>query len=153
MQPFIPMFIFGGGYEMVESERLRSEEALKALVDEWNANPEPSFGYDVIMGLADSNRELCDHVGETRLRNRPSSMLARSLSDADTCAAIGKMQRRSAAAVMREIRGDREGTGHRHRDDRASTRTRLHHQRGLGDYGAHKRCNSSRRRGALLRPA
>ena len=74
MQPFIPMFIFGGGYEMVESERLRSEEALKALVDEWNANPEPSFGYDVIMGLADSNRELCDHVGETRLRNRPPSM-------------------------------------------------------------------------------
>ena len=111
MQPFIPMFIFGGGYEMVESERLRSEEALKALVDEWNANPEPSFGYDVIMGLADSNRELCDHVGETRLRNRPSSMLARSLSDADTCAAIGKMQRRSAAAVMREIRGDREALG------------------------------------------
>ena len=111
MQPFIPMFIFGGGYEMVESERLRSEEVLKALVDEWNANPEPSFGYDVIMGLADSNRELCDHVGETRLRNRPPSMLARSLSDADTCAAIGKMQRRSAAAVMREIRGDREALG------------------------------------------
>ena len=91
MQPFIPMFIFGGGYEMVESERLRSEEALKALVDEWNTNPEPSFGYDVIVDLADRNRELCDHVGETRLRNKPSSMLARSLSDADTCAAIGKM--------------------------------------------------------------
>lgn len=32
MQPFIPMFIFGGGYEMVESERLRSEEALKPLL-------------------------------------------------------------------------------------------------------------------------
>ena len=111
MQPFIPMFIFGGGYEMVESERLRSEEALKALVDEWNTNPEPSFGYDVIVDLADRNRELCDHVGETRLRNKPSSMLARSLSDADTCAAIGKMQRRSASAVMREIHGDREALG------------------------------------------
>ena len=111
MQPFIPMFIFGGGYEMVESERLRSEEALKALVDEWNTNPEPSFGYDVIVDLADRNRELCDHVGETRLRNKPSSMLARSLPDADTFAAIGKMQRRSASAVMREIHGDRETTG------------------------------------------
>ena len=63
MQPFIPMFIFGGGYEMVESERLRSEEALKALVDEWHTNPEPSFGYDVIVDLSYRNRELCDHVG------------------------------------------------------------------------------------------
>ena len=108
MQPFIPMFIFGGGYEVIESERVKSEEALKALVDEWNANPSPEFGYDAILNLADRNRSLCDQVGETRLRNKTTPMLARSLSDADTCAGIAKMQGRSASAVAREVRGDRE---------------------------------------------
>ena len=37
--------------------------------------------------------------------------LSRGLSDADTCAAIGKMQKRTAASVMREIRGDRDALG------------------------------------------
>ncbi len=36
------------------------------------------------------------------------ALLARNLSDADLCAAIGKMQGRAASAVAREVRGDRD---------------------------------------------
>lgn len=106
-QPFIPMFIYGD-YDAMESERQRGEEALKALVDEWRANDEPGFDFDVILDLADRNRELCDQIGEARLRNLSSPLLARNLSDADLCAAIGKMQGRAASAVAREVRGDRD---------------------------------------------
>ena len=45
------------------------------------------------------------------------------------------------------------GARHRHRDHRPRTRARLHHQRGLGDHGAHQRRRPARRRGTLLRPA
>ena len=61
--------------------------------------------------LADRNRDLCDQIGEARLRNVTPATLSRGLSDADTCAAIGKMQKRTAASVMREIRGDRDALG------------------------------------------
>ncbi len=61
--------------------------------------------------LADRNRDLCDQIGEARLRNVTRATLSRGLSDADTCAAIGKMQKRTAASVMREIRGDRDALG------------------------------------------
>lgn len=107
MQPFIPMFIYGD-YDAMESERQRGEEALKALVDEWKANDEPGFGFDVILDLADRNRELCDQIGEARLRNLSSPMLSRSLTDADLCAGVGKLQGRAASVVAREVRGDRD---------------------------------------------
>ena len=107
MQPFIPMFIYGD-YDAMESERQRGEEALKALVDEWKANDEPGFGFDVILDLADRNRELCDQIGEARLRNLSSPMLSRSLTDADLCAGVGKLQGRGASVVAREVRGDRD---------------------------------------------
>ncbi|WP_102337239.1 3'-5' exonuclease [Collinsella provencensis] len=107
MQPFIPMFIYGD-YDAMESERQRGEEALKALIDEWNTNENPNFSFDTILTLADQNRELCDQIGEARLRNLSSPLLARSLSDADTCTGIGKLQHRAASAVAREVRGDRD---------------------------------------------
>ena len=104
---YIPEFIFGGGYEVMESERLTGEDALKTLVDAWEASEDPGFGYDLILDLADRNRALCDAIGEERLRNVNSPLLARGLTDADTCAGIAKMQRRSASVVAREVRGDR----------------------------------------------
>ncbi len=107
MQPFIPMFIYGD-YDAMESERQRGEEAMKALIDEWRVNDEPGFSFDVILELADRNRELCDQIGEARLRNLSSPLLARSLSDADTCAGIGKLQGRGAGVVARAVRGDRD---------------------------------------------
>ena len=107
MQPFIPMFIYGD-YDAMESERRRGEEALKALMDEWNSNDDSGFGYDVILDLADRNRELCDQIGEQRLRNLSSPLLARGLSDDTTYQGIAKMQGRAASAVAREVRGDRD---------------------------------------------
>ena len=103
---YIPELIFGSGPEVMESERRVSEDALKTLVDEWWAAEEPAFGYDLILELADRNRTLCDAIGERHLRNASSALLARGLSDADTCAGIAKMQRRQAASVAREVRGD-----------------------------------------------
>ena len=104
---YIPELIFGSGYEVMESERRTSEDALKTLVDEWEANENPDFSYDLILELADRNRALCDAIGEERLRNTSSSMLARNLTDADICRGIAKMQGRSPSAVEREVRGDR----------------------------------------------
>ena len=105
---YIPELIFGGGYESMESERQTGEDALKTLVDEWKANENPPFSWDLVLDLADRNRALCDAIGEQRLRNLSSPMLARSLSDEDTYQGIAKMQGRTAAAVAREVRGDRD---------------------------------------------
>ena len=152
-QPFIPMFIYGD-HGAMESERQKGEEALKVLETEYfTAEGDPGFDFATVRDLADRNRDLCDQIGEARLRNVTPATLSRGLSDADTCAAIGKMQKRTAASVMREIRGDRDALGvayarkpiqgtrarYRHRDHRTCTRARLYHQRGLGDHGAHQR--------------
>lgn len=108
---YIPEFIFGGGYETMEAERLKGEEALKALVTAWHEEESPSFGFDVVRELGDRNRALCDAIGEARLRNVSSGVLARNLSDHDICQGIAAMQGRTAAAVEREIRGDRNALG------------------------------------------
>lgn len=110
-QPFIPMFIYGD-HGAMESERQKGEEALKVLETEYfTAEGDPSFDFATVRDLADRNRDLCDQIGEARLHNVTPATLSRGLSDADTCAAIGKMQKRTAASVMREIRGDRDALG------------------------------------------
>lgn len=108
---YIPEFIFGGGYEVMEAERQKGEEALKALVAAWNEGQDTSFGFDVVRELGDRNRALCDAIGESRLRNTASSVLARSLSDRDICQGIATMQGRTLASVEREVRGDRNALG------------------------------------------
>lgn len=105
---YMPELIFGSGYEVMESERITSEDAIKTLATEWEAAENPSFGFDLVRELADRNRPLCDAIGAARLRNLSSTMLSRSLSDDDTCAGIAKMQGRTAASVAREVRGDRD---------------------------------------------
>ena len=106
-QPFIPMFIYGD-YDAMESERQKSEEALKILENEYFNADDPGFDFELVRDLADRNRELTDQIGEQRLRNVTPATLARGLSDADMCQAIGKMQKRTAASVAREVRGDRD---------------------------------------------
>ena len=104
---YFPELIFGSGYEIMDAERQKGEDAAKTLDTEWRAEEEPAFSYDLVRELGDRNRPLCDVIGEPRLRNVPSGFLARSLSDADLCAAIAALQRRRASAVAREVRGDR----------------------------------------------
>ncbi|QWT17187.1 3'-5' exonuclease [Collinsella sp. zg1085] len=105
---YFPELIFASGYESIEAERQKGEEALRALLDEWASAEPASFSFDVVRELADRNRGVCDAIGEARLRNTPSIALARALSDKDLCAGIAAMQGRSAASVEREVRGARD---------------------------------------------
>ena len=82
-QPFIPMFIYGD-HGAMESERQKGEEALKVLETEYfTAEGDPSFDFATVRDLADRNRDLCDQIGEARLRNVTPATLSRGLSDAD----------------------------------------------------------------------
>ena len=104
---YFPELIFGSGYEVMEAERLKGEDAMKTLDTEWRGAAEEPFSYDLVRELGDRNRAVCDAIGETRLRNLSSSFLARGLTDEDLCAGIGALQKRAASAVAREVRGDR----------------------------------------------
>lgn len=83
------------------AERSKNEEALAVLRDAWSsAEPghEP-FGYDLIMSLADRNRDVCDRYGIERLRDASSPNLARKLSDADLVRACAALQHRPVEQV------------------------------------------------------
>ena len=83
------------------AERSKNEEALAVLRDAWSsAEPghEP-FGYDLILSLADRNRDVCDRYGIERLRDASSPNLARKLSDADLVRACATLQHRPVEQV------------------------------------------------------
>ncbi len=145
MQPFIPMFIYGD-YDAMESERKRGEEAMKSPLYEWRTHEEPGFDFVVILTRADQNRELCDQIGEARLRNLSSPLLARNLTDADLCAGIGK-RRHGIRAPAR--RGGHEGAARRMAHKRgARLRFRRHPHAGRSE----PRAVRSDRRGASAQP-
>ena len=104
---YFPELIFGSGYEVMEAERLKGEDACKTLYTEWMASEEPAFSFDLVRELGDRNRAVCDAIGEARLRNLSSTLLSRSLTDEELCQGIGALQKRSAASVAREVRGDK----------------------------------------------
>ena len=79
-QPFIPMFIYGD-HGAMESERQKGEEALKVLETEYfTAEGDPGFDFATVRDLADRNRDLCDQIGEARLRNVTPATLSRVCS-------------------------------------------------------------------------
>ena len=83
------------------AERSKNEEALAVLRDAWwsaERGREP-FDYDLILGLADRNRDVCDRYGIERLRDASSPNLARRLSDEDLIRACAKLQGRSYKQV------------------------------------------------------
>ncbi|WP_321973645.1 3'-5' exonuclease [Paratractidigestivibacter sp.] len=83
------------------AERQKNEEALKVLLDTWKNTPagaEP-FGFDLVLGLADRNRGICDLIGADKLRDVSPSCLARKLADADLVHAVAHMQHRPDAEV------------------------------------------------------
>jgi hypothetical protein len=85
------------------AERTKNEEALKVLIGAWKQAPagkEP-FGFDLVMSLADRNREICDLYGTDRLRDVSPSCLARKLSDDDLLRGVAKMQNRPKQDVAR----------------------------------------------------
>ncbi len=104
---FIPEFIYGGGYEVVESERRTCEEAIRVLDAAWRDAEAPGFSYSLVRELGDRNRSLCDEIGPSRLEREPQVTLSRGLTDADLCAGIAALQGRGASEVEAEVRGDR----------------------------------------------
>ncbi len=104
---FMPEFLFGMDESMIEGERAVNEEALHLLVEEYFNNPNPSFGFDLVLDLADRNRSLSDMmppetVGGDRSRSRN---LASSLSDDDVLRGIAALQHRKPESVQKEAAG------------------------------------------------
>jgi DNA polymerase III epsilon subunit-like protein len=115
---FIPEFLLADGIAAVESERARTEEAIRALRDEWFAQApgEETFSFDLARELADRNRQLCDLVEcsddpaaqQLARRRRESSglNLARSLTLDELTAGVAALQRRSPKKVARIVAQD-----------------------------------------------
>lgn len=99
-------FVFPGFLtddDSLTQERSKNEEAIKVLTDAWKAAPlgrEP-FSFDLVRGLADRNRDICDRYGIERLRNTNGLNLARRLSDADLIHGVATLQHRSDEEVTR----------------------------------------------------
>ena len=104
---FIPEFLFGMDEEMLEGERSVNEEALHLLIEEYFENPNPSFGFDLVLDLADRNRSISDMMpsetaggDRSRSRNLPSG-----LSDADIIRGIAALQHRRVETLEKEMAG------------------------------------------------
>lgn len=108
---FFPELVYGSGFQAMDSERQKNEEAMATLREEFAKNDNPAFGYDIIRDLADRNRDLCDQMGSERLNNTRDSSLARGMSDDDLCGQVAALQRRKKATVIREVHGDRNNLG------------------------------------------
>lgn len=108
---FFPELVYGSGFQAMDSERQKNEEAMATLREEFAKNDNPAFGYDIIRDLADRNRDLCDQMGIERLNNTRDSSLARGMSDDDLCGQVAALQRRKKATVIREVNGDRNNLG------------------------------------------
>lgn len=108
---FFPELVYGSGFQAMDSERQKNEEAMATLREEFAKNDNPAFGYDIIRDLADRNRDLCDQMGSERLNNTRDSSLARGMSDDDLCGQVAALQKRKKATVIREVHGDRNNLG------------------------------------------
>ncbi len=85
------------------AEREKNEEAIGLLSQAWMEAPlgaEP-FTFDLVRNLADRNRELCDIIGDQRLRDLRGTSLAQHLSDEDILRSAAVMQHRDAAEVRK----------------------------------------------------
>lgn len=102
----IPEILAFEGFSAMDAERRKNEEALATLREEFQKSENPSFGFDVILDLAERNRQLCDSIGIERLNNTRDSSLARGLSDEDLCKGIAALQKRRASTVINKVHSD-----------------------------------------------
>ena len=104
---FMPEFLFGADEAMLQGEQAANEEALHLLVEEYFANPNPAFEFDLVLELAARNRAICDmmepeSVQSDRTRSRN---LANNLSDDDVLRGVAALQHRSVDKVAKEVEG------------------------------------------------
>ena len=102
---FMPEFLFGADEAMLLGERAANEEALHLLIEEFFANPNPSFGFDLVIDLADRNRTLCDMMGSESVQADRSHNLANHLSDDDILRGVAALQHRKPESVAKEVEG------------------------------------------------
>ena len=104
---FMPEFLFGADEAMLLGERQANEEAIHLLTEEYFANPNPGFEFDLVMDLAERNRSLCDMMPpETADGDRDRSRnLASSLNDDDVLRGVAALQHRSVERVAKEVEG------------------------------------------------
>ena len=75
----MPEFLFGVDEDYLLGERTANEEALHLLLEEYTTNPNPIFGFDLVLDLADRNRSLCDMMGPESVQANRSRNLANHL--------------------------------------------------------------------------
>jgi len=102
---FMPEFLFGADEAMLMGERAANEEAIHLLVEEYFANPNPGFEFDLVIELADRNRSLCDMMGPESVQADRSHNLANNLGDDDILHGVAALQHRSVAKVAQEVEG------------------------------------------------
>ena len=87
----------------LNQERIQNEEALALLVETWREAPlgQEPFSFDLVLGLADKNRAVCDAIGADKLRDVSSPLLSRGLSTDDLCRACAWLQKRPVEEVAK----------------------------------------------------
>ena len=98
---FIPEFLFGMGDAVLMGERANNEEAIRLMTDAFMADERPKYSFDLVLDLADRNRELCDEMTPEGTRENRSQNLPRNLSDEDTFRAIAKLQHKKVETVAK----------------------------------------------------
>lgn len=102
---FMPEFLFGADDDFLLGERAANEEALHLLIEEFFANPNPSFDFDLVIDLAERNRSICDMMGPESLQADRSRNLASHLSDDDILRGVAALQHRKVESVTKEVAG------------------------------------------------
>lgn len=102
---FMPEFLFGADEAMLRGEQAANEEAIHLLVEEYFGNPNPSFGFDLVLDLADRNRSICDMMPFETVQADRSRNLEQHLSDDDILRGVAALQRRSVDKVAKEVEG------------------------------------------------
>ena len=102
---FMPEFLFGADEAMLKGEQAANEEALHLLIEEFFANDNPGFGFDLVLDLADRNRKICDMMGPEAVQADRSRNLASSLSDDDVLRGVAALQHRGVDKVAKEFEG------------------------------------------------
>ncbi|MGI6755748.1 MAG: 3'-5' exonuclease [Atopobiaceae bacterium] len=97
----IPGFLIGD--DALTAERQKNEEAISVLMNAWKSAPigaEP-FSFDLVLSLAQRNREICDAYGIERLRNTRGVGLLGKLSEDDLIRSVAALQHRSPDEVRK----------------------------------------------------
>ena len=102
---FMPEFLFGADEGMLKGEQAANEEAIYLLVEDYFANPSPSFDFSLVLELAERNRSLCDMMAPESVQADRSRNLANHLSDDDILRGVAALQHRSVEKVAKEVEG------------------------------------------------